>query len=119
MRPAAVVILGAVAIGALTSQYRNQPSAAWVLLLAVTAILVGFAADTRGWLAAMAAAIVGMSVWFVVELRPAPPWEFSDAGGFWTWVVFLVGNVLPVAFGSAALGALGGWLTRTWRKARA
>jgi hypothetical protein len=85
----------------------------------LTANLVRFAADTRGWRSAISAAIVGMFLWFVVELRPSPPWEFSDAGGFWTWVMFLVGNVLPVALASAALGALGGWLARTWRNARA
>jgi ABC-type amino acid transport substrate-binding protein len=119
VRFAAVVILSAVAIGAITSQYRNQPSVTWVLLLALTAILVGFAAEARGWLAAMAATIVGMPMWFAVERRQSPPWEFSDAGGLWTWVLFLFGNALPVALASAALGALGGWLTRTWRKARA
>ncbi len=112
MRFAVVAILGAIVIGVLISQNWHRPSPTWLGLLGLTAVAVGFAAGWRGWLAAFTACTIGMASWLVIELRPSPPWSPSDVWGPMTWLSFLLGNVLPVALGAAALGGLGGWLVR-------
>ena len=92
----------------------------WPLQLSVVALVafaVEFIAGRRGWLAALAAFVIGHAGWVVIELRPSLPWAASDVWGLDQWAVFMV-TLVPTAFGAALLGLLGEWTAhriRLWR----
>jgi hypothetical protein len=78
---------------------------------AFVAFVVGFVAMRRGWLAALAAFVIGHALWVAVELRPGPPWSGSDVWDWTQWWIFLI-TLLPTALGAAVLGAFGAWVGR-------
>lgn len=83
-------------------------------LVALISFLVGFTVKRRGWLAASAAYLIGLSLWVVVDLRPSPPWVPTDVGGTWEAVALraVIGGVW-----SAFSGAAGTWIARARERA--
>ena len=110
MRFLLAVLGGGVLIGA---RYWNELDAVpWPIQLgfvALVALAVGFVVRQRGWLAALAAFVIGHALWVAVELRPSLPWAASDVWGWEQWSIFLV-TLMPTAAGAMALGALGAWI---------
>ena len=70
-------------------------------VLALSAFLIGL--RRNGWLWALAAYLVGLALWVVVELRPSPPWVPTDVGGTWEAVGLraLIGGVWSALSGAA------------------
>lgn len=87
------------------------PSPIRLAFVAFIAFAVGFGVGRRGWLAALAAFIVGHALWVAIELRPSAPWAPSDVWDWTQWGIFL-GTLLPTALGAAVIGGLGGWVRR-------
>ena len=128
MRSVIAILIGAVAVGIyLDQQYsgvlRPQQSIPALLasvinlgLVALIAFLVGFVVKRRGWFHALAAYLIGLSVWVVVDLRISPPWVPTDVGGTWEAVVMwaLIGGLW-----SALVGGAGSWAARARRRASA
>ena len=112
MRFLLAVLVGGMLIGAM---YWNELDAVtWPLqlgFLSLVALAVGFVVGRRGWLAALAAFVVGHALWVAVELRPSLPWAASDVWAWEQWGIFLV-TLVPTAAGAMILGALGAWLSR-------
>jgi hypothetical protein len=112
MRFLVPVVVGGVLIGL---RYWNELNAVpWPIQLgfvAFVALAVGFVVGRRGWLAALAAFVIGHGLWVAVELRPSLPWSASDVWGWDQWGIFIV-TLLPTALGAAVLGGLGGWIAR-------
>lgn len=112
MREFAIVVVGGGLIGL---RYWNEIDAVpWPLHLGFMALVTfaaGFLTGRRGWLAALAAFVIGHALWVLVELRPSAPWAASDVWGWDQWGIFLF-YLLPTAIGAALLGALGSWTRR-------
>jgi hypothetical protein len=106
------VVVGGVMIALV---YWNELDAVpWPIQLglkAFVAFAVGFVVLRRGWLAALAAFVIGHALWVAVELRPSMPWAGSDVWDWTQWEIFLI-TLLPTALGAAVLGALGAWVRR-------
>lgn len=121
MRSVVALVVGAAAFGVYLGQARSgvlspQASRPALLdaviqfgLLALFAFLIGFVVLRRGWLWALAAYLIGLALWVVVELRPSPPWVPTDVGGTWEAVGLraLIGGVW-----SALSGTAGSWAAR-------
>ena len=113
MRVVVAILVGAAAVGVYLDQgysgvLRPRASTPPLLdaalqfgLLALIALLVGFVVKRRGWLAATAAYLIGLSIWVVVDLRPSPPWVPTDVGGTWEAVGLraIIGGVWSALFG--------------------
>jgi hypothetical protein len=101
--------------GLIALTYWNEVDAVpWPIRLgfmASIAFAVGFGVGRRGWLAALAAFIVGHVLWVAIELRPSAPWAASDVWGWTQWGIFLW-TLLPTALGAAVIGGLGSWVRR-------
>lgn len=108
MRSLLAVAVGGVLIGLVHwNEFDGLPWPLQLGFMAFAALAVGYVAGRRGWLAALAAFVVGNTLWVAVELRPSLPWAASDVWGWEQWSMFLV-TLLPTAFGAAVLGWLGG-----------
>jgi hypothetical protein len=126
MRSAIALIFGAAAVGLYLGQARSgvlSPQASrpalveaalHFALLAFISFLIGFVVRRRGWLWALAAYLIGLALWVIVELRPSPPWVPTDVGGTWEAVGLraLIGGVW-----SALSGAAGSWAARARERA--
>jgi hypothetical protein len=126
MRSVIAVLVGAAAVGVYLGQTRSgvlrpQASTPALLdaaiqfgLLALIAFLIGFVVRRRGWLSALAAYLIGLAIWVVVELRPSPPWVPTDVGGVWEAIGLraIIGGVW-----SALSGAAGSWAARARERA--
>jgi hypothetical protein len=106
------VVIGGCLIGL---RYWNEiDSVHWLAQLsfiALVAFAVGFFAGRLGWLAALAASVIGHALWVGIELRPSLPWAATDVWDWAQWQIFLV-TLLPTAFGAAVLGGIGEWAAR-------
>ena len=114
MRFLLVTAAGGVVFGLLDSALRNNDGLRSVHplillgLLALVAFATGLAARPRGWLAALAAFVLGTALWVGIELRPSPPWMASDVWGWDQWGMFGL-TMMPTTLGVAAFGAVGAW----------
>ena len=102
--------------GALISvvQWNEIDAIPWPVkigFMVLVAFAVGFVVARRGWLAALAAFVVGQALWVAIELRPSMPWAASDVWGWDQWAIFVL-TLLPTALGAAVLGGLGAWVRR-------
>jgi hypothetical protein len=84
---------------------------AYLATLSLIAFLVGFIVVRRGWLAALAAYVLGVALYVGLYLRPSPPWAPSDVWGLETWISFVL-TMLPTTIGSAIVGGIGSWVGR-------
>ena len=105
MRFLVPVVVGGVFIGL---RYWNELDAVpWPIQLGFVvfvALAGGFVVGRRGWLAALAAFVIGHALWVAVELRSSSPWSASDVWHWTQWGIFLT-TLLPTAIGAAVLGA--------------
>ena len=115
-----MVLAGACAVAllmpgmpAFTLMARTADSLRLLILVAI-ALLIGVAANHRGWLAAGAAYVLGIALWTVVYLRPSPPWAPSDNWTIGTWIFFVLQSVVFGAVLYALLGLIGSWIP-IWR----
>jgi len=117
MRFLLVTAAGGVVVGLLDSGLRNNDRLRGVHplillgLLALAACATGFAARRRGWLAALAAFVLGTALWVGIELRPSWPWMATDVWGWEQWGLFGL-TMMPTALGATAFGAAGAWAAR-------
>jgi hypothetical protein len=118
MRSVIAILVGAAAIAVFLGQARSgvlSPQASRPALLdtaiqfgvlALIAFLIGFVVRRNGWLWALAAYLIGLALWVVVELRPSLPWVPTDVGGTWEAIGLraLIGGVWSAL--SGATGSL-------------
>jgi hypothetical protein len=83
----------------------------YLATLSLIAFLVGFVVMRRGWLAALAAYVLGVALYVGLYLRPSPPWAPSDVWGLETWISFIL-TLVPIGIGSAIVAGVGSWVAR-------
>ena len=124
MRSLHATFMGAAAIGTFVVQAHAgivrlpvSPFPVWadqliyLATLSLVAFLVGFVVVRRGWLAALAAYVLGVALYVGFYLRPSPPWAPSDNWDLLTWTSFVL-TILPLTIGSAIVGSIGSWVRR-------